>query len=378
MSAPTGSYRANAAIFWLSKLGPAGKAVLLALAEHCDADGRARPSKARLARMTGQSERNVKRYLGQAKKEQEIDVLEDGGGRHRPTVYRISLIDKYEQALQARKAWRRLEQYSDNLSGLSDDVEVRNGDNLSPYCDDAENGNGDRFDIDDAETGTDSTRNGDNLSPQPSLNHPYKENHPRKREHDADASSPPDFPSIVFSLGVPESGGDAAYQPEAKATLEPEIMSEDEAQPDSEAVPEPTAKEPEPVKVVTPFRRRRSKRRREPRPRLITELEPAELTLTPELADIARDATPEGVDFDSINLPAEFDHFLNQYRRPDLTDTLTERQIPFAWKGWAGRWDKFPPSLKAEYRQGSTDAQTRAARSFGVLNSIAANDQGVR
>jgi hypothetical protein len=66
-------------------------ATLLVLAEHADCNGIAHPSVARIARLIKVSERQVQRDLQSLLTSNEITVEKHGGGKRRPTTYRITV-----------------------------------------------------------------------------------------------------------------------------------------------------------------------------------------------------------------------------------------------------------------------------------------------
>ena len=77
---------------WEYDLAPSDKLVALALADHASADGtRAFPSKTRLAKMTGLSDRSVQRSLANLV-EAGIIMVQKAASQHRPTTYSFVLV----------------------------------------------------------------------------------------------------------------------------------------------------------------------------------------------------------------------------------------------------------------------------------------------
>ena len=79
-----------AAVFDHSTMEPVARLVLLALADHCDHEGRAWPSTDTLAHKTGLSRRTVQRCLAECELAGEL-MRTIGGGRGKASLYQLTL-----------------------------------------------------------------------------------------------------------------------------------------------------------------------------------------------------------------------------------------------------------------------------------------------
>jgi hypothetical protein len=87
------SLRATRAVWKYSEQKGGTRLTLLALADVADEEGLAWPSVATLADMTRLTERAIRYALSELVASSEVEIVEQGGGRHRTTCYKIALLD---------------------------------------------------------------------------------------------------------------------------------------------------------------------------------------------------------------------------------------------------------------------------------------------
>lgn len=92
------------------------RVVLLTMAEHADKAGECWPSVSRIARLSNLKDRQVQRRLKQLVEMQELEIVEKGGGRNKPTRYRITV--SYSTPFHDAKGCHDLPGYSPHLRNL--------------------------------------------------------------------------------------------------------------------------------------------------------------------------------------------------------------------------------------------------------------------